>query len=237
MKALVLNGSSRGKKGVTWKILNELIGGLKEGGSDVREFQLKDLDIFHCNACLMCMHKTPGECAVKDDMQVLYAQMKEADLLVIGSPVYTDSESGLMKTVIDRSMCCMEPFFRVDENGRVRHTYVWRMPKSFFLVSTCGFPEYENFFPIIATYKAQAATFGSEPIGEICIPGSVALQTAPQYLDARLGQVRAAGKELATKGHASADLLAQLNSPPFDRETYLAVVAKYEDWCRQHRGK
>jgi len=49
----------------------------------------------------------------------------------------------------------MEPFFRVDENGRVRHAYVWRMPKSFFLVSTCGFPEYENFFPIIKTYKAQ----------------------------------------------------------------------------------
>jgi hypothetical protein len=235
MKALVLNGSSRGKKGVTGKILNELAAGLKEGGGDIREFQLKDLAISHCTACMACMHKTPGFCFIRDDMDVLYAEMKEAELLIIGSPVYTDSESGLMKTVIDRSMCCMEPFFRVDEKGRVRHSFVWRMPKSFFLVSTCGFPEYDNFAPIIATYKAQAATFGAEPAGEICISGSIALQTAPEYLQARFEGLRRAGKELATKGRVEDRLLAELNSPPFDRGTYLAVVAKYEDWCRKNR--
>jgi multimeric flavodoxin WrbA len=235
MKALVLNGSSRGARGVTGKMLAKLVKGLKEGGADIAEFQLRDLTISHCTACMACMHKTPGACVLNDDMQTLYAELKQANLLVIGSPVYTDTESGLMKTVIDRSMCCMEPFFHVDEGGRVRHTFVWKMPESFFLVSTCGFPEYENFAPIIATYKAQAATFGCEAIGELCIPGSIALQTAPQYLEARYEGIREAGRQLAAKGRVAEDLLAELNKPPFDRETYLAVVAKYEEWCRQNR--
>jgi hypothetical protein len=64
----------------------------------------------------------------------------------------------------------------------------------------------------------------------------VALQTEPEYLEARFEGIRRAGKELATAGRVDPGLLAELNSPPFDRETYLAVVARYEDWCRKHRN-
>lgn len=235
MKALVLNGSSRGRKGLTWKLLAQFIDGLREGGAEVNEYDLKDLTLSHCTGCLSCMHKTPGVCIVKDDMDKLYGEMKRSDLLVIGTPVYTDNESGLMKTVIDRSMCCMEPYFRVDPDGRVRHSYVWRMPARFFLISTCGFPEAETFSPIIATYKAQAATFGSEAGGEICIPGSVALQTVPESLNVPMALIRKAGTQLATKGSIERELLEEVNTPPFTPDQYLSIVAKYEDWCRKHR--
>ena len=68
MKVIALNGSARGKKGVTWKLLERFLQGLEEGGAETHVIQLKDLTISYCNACLTCMHKTPGECAIKDDM-------------------------------------------------------------------------------------------------------------------------------------------------------------------------
>ena len=102
MKAIALNGSARGKKGVTGKLMDALLKGLTEGGATIRDFQLNEMNISYCKACLTCMHKTPGQCAQRDDMDQIYPVLKESDLFVMGTPVYTDSMSAQMKTVTDR---------------------------------------------------------------------------------------------------------------------------------------
>jgi hypothetical protein len=147
MNVIALNGSARGKKGVTWRLLDSLLKGLSEGGATVRDFQLKEMNISCCRACLTCMHKTPGQCAQRDDMDRLYPTLRESDLLVMGTPVFTDNMSAQMKTVMDRCICGMDPFLRLDPAKRVRHLYNWTMPSKFFLVSTSGFPEVNNFLP------------------------------------------------------------------------------------------
>ena len=45
MKVIALNGSARGKKGVTWKLVDSLLQGLSEGGAMVRDIQLKEMNI------------------------------------------------------------------------------------------------------------------------------------------------------------------------------------------------
>lgn len=57
MKILVLNGSARGQKGITGKLIRSITNGLSESGAEVKEFQIKDLHISPCTACLSCMHK------------------------------------------------------------------------------------------------------------------------------------------------------------------------------------
>ena len=89
MNAIALNGSARGKKGVTWRLLDSLLKGLSEGGATVRDIQLNELNISYCRACLTCMHKTPGQCAQRDDMDQLYPFLRESDSFVMGTPVYT----------------------------------------------------------------------------------------------------------------------------------------------------
>lgn len=237
MKAIALNGSARGKKGVTWRLLDALLKGLTEGGATVKDFQLKELNISSCKACLTCMHKTPGQCAQRDDMDQLYPFLRESDLFVMGTPVYTDSMSAQMKTVMDRSICCMEPFLQLSPENRVRHPYHWRMPSKFFLISTSGFPEMENFFPLIMTFRAQAANFGSDPVGEICIPGSIALQMAPQLLDPCLDQIQQVGKRLALDGAVDHKFLEGVSKPIMTREQYLEISAQYEAWARKSRGQ
>jgi len=237
MKVIALNGSARGKKGVTWKLLDSLLKGLSEGGATVRDIQLKEMNISSCRACLTCMHKTPGHCAQRDDMDKLYPLLRESDLFVMATPVYTDNMSAQMKTVMDRCICGMDPFLRLDAANRVRHPYSWTMPSKFLLVSTSGFPEMESFLPLIMTFRAQAANFGCEPIGEICIPGSIALQMAPQLLEPCLAKIQQAGKMLALNQKIESTLLEEISRPLVTGEQYGEISAKYEAWARKSRAQ
>ena len=237
MKVIALNGSARGKKGVTWRLLDSLLKGLSEGGAIVRDFQLNEMSISYCRACLTCMHKTPGQCAQRDGMDQIYQVLRESDLFVMGTPVYTDSMSAQMKTVTDRCICGMDPFLRRDPANLVRHPYSLAMPSKFFLVSTSGFPEMENFQPLIMTFRAQATNFGCESIGEICIPGSIALQMAPQLLEPRLEMIQQAGKMIALQGKVEPMLLDEISRRIVNVEQYLEISAKYEAWARKSRGQ
>lgn len=165
MKVIALNGSARGKKGVTGKLLDALLRGLAEGGATIKDFQLKEMNLSPCRACLTFMHKTPGQCVQRDDMDKIYPKLKDSDLLIMGTPIYTDNMSAQLKTVIDRCICCMDPLFKGDSERRLRHPYSWKMPSIFLLLATSGFPERENFLPLIMTFRAQASNFGSKPIG------------------------------------------------------------------------
>ncbi len=237
MKVIALNGSARGKKGVTWRLLDSLLKGLSEGGATVRDFQVKEMNISYCRACLTCMHKTPGQCAQRDDMDQIYPYLKESDLLVMGTPIYTDTMSAQMKTVMDRCICGMDPFLQLDSSNRVRHAFNWRMPSKFFLVSTSGFPEAETFLPLIMTFRAQAANFGCKSLGEICVPGSIALQMAPQLLEPCLEKIQRAGKMLALHERIEPTLLEEISRPIVTQEQYLEISKKYEAWAKKSRGQ
>jgi multimeric flavodoxin WrbA len=233
MKVLVLNGSPRGARSITGRLLESLARGFTSGGAEIAEFHVANLKIAPCTACLSCMHKHPGQCAAKDDMEGIYEQMKVSDLLVVGTPVYVDNMSAQMKTVMDRCICSLEPFLVRDEAGRVRHSYWWRMPAKFLLVSTSGFPEEETFLPLIATFRAQAANFGSRSIGEVCIPGSIALQIEPSKLTGHLSLLQELGLHLAKTGEIARETLENLNVPPLTTTEYLVLASAYEAWCRE----
>jgi multimeric flavodoxin WrbA len=170
-------------------------------------------------------------------MDQLYPFLRESSLFVMGTPVYTDNMSAQMKTVMDRCICGMDPFLQIDPANRVRHPFNWTMPSKFFLVSTSGFPEMDSFLPLIMTFRAQAANFGCESVGEICIPGSIALQMAPQLLEPRLDMIQRAGKMLAVQEKIEPTFLEEINKPIVTKVQYLDISAKYEAWARKSRGQ
>jgi hypothetical protein len=104
-------------------------------------------------------------------------------------------------------------------------------------VATSGFPEMETFLPLIMTFRAQAANFGCESIGEICIPGSIALQMAPQLLESHLDKIHRAGKMLALHEKIEPTLLEEISRPIVTREQYLEISGKYETWAKKSRGQ
>ena len=100
-KIMIVLGSPR-KKGNSAKLAELVAKGAKEGGAKVETFYLNGMNIKPCQACMKCQKENAKGCAIRDDMQSLYPKLKEADGVVIASPVYWFNLSAQTKTFIDR---------------------------------------------------------------------------------------------------------------------------------------
>ncbi len=100
MKVLAVCGSPR--KGNTEWMLNNLLEKLAEKGAETELLLLRKLEIKRCAGCLKCEDRS-GVCRLKDDMQGIYPKMIGAGILVLGTPVYFEMVSGMMKNFMDRT--------------------------------------------------------------------------------------------------------------------------------------
>ena len=106
-KIIILNGSPR-KNGNTTALTAEFTRGAIESGNIVTEFNLNSMNI---HGCLGCCHggKDPvSPCVQKDDMDKIYPVYKEADIVVLASPLYYWTISGQLKTAFDRLFAVAE---------------------------------------------------------------------------------------------------------------------------------
>jgi multimeric flavodoxin WrbA len=100
MKILGFVGSPR-KKGNTSTLVNEVMRGAQGGSAETRVYYLNEMNIRGCQGCRTCK-KTEGRCALKDDMAPLYAEIRDADAVVVGTPIYMCQVTGQTKLFIDR---------------------------------------------------------------------------------------------------------------------------------------
>lgn len=99
MKVIAINSSRRKKN--TYKVLSNVKEVLKEDGIECEIIHLFDYDIKPCIGCEKCILN--GACVLKDDTELLMERLKESDGIILSSPVYMESISGLLKTFIDRT--------------------------------------------------------------------------------------------------------------------------------------
>jgi multimeric flavodoxin WrbA len=102
MNVLALQASPR-KKGNTTTLTQALLEGLRASGvKEVNEVFLDGLDIRPCTNCDACLKKDGPFCVFDDDMQPLYRQFIDADLVVLATPIYWWCISAQLKLFIDR---------------------------------------------------------------------------------------------------------------------------------------
>ena len=83
MKIVVLNGSPR-KGGNTEIMTQAFTKGAEKKGHEVVNLPVGTMKIRGCMACEYCFSHN-GECAQKDDMTQVYAELKDADMVVFAS--------------------------------------------------------------------------------------------------------------------------------------------------------
>jgi len=105
MKAIGIIGSPR-KTGSTALLVGEALRGLRDGGAETKEYFLNEMRIKGCQGCMACK-KPEAVCAVKDDMAILYDEIRNAGAVVIGSPVYMCQMTGQTKLFMDRLFAFM----------------------------------------------------------------------------------------------------------------------------------
>ena len=108
MKILVLNGSPR-PQGDTAKMVAVFRETAESAGHDVAVINVCRKNIKGCLACEYCHGKGHGVCVQKDDMQEIYAELKDTQMLVLASPIYYHGISGQLKCAVDRFYSALYP--------------------------------------------------------------------------------------------------------------------------------
>ncbi|MBP3459111.1 MAG: flavodoxin family protein [Lachnospiraceae bacterium] len=106
-KIIVLNGSPR-KKGNTSALVKAFTEGAGSAGNSVTEFFLDDMNIRGCKGCFGGGKNPDSPCAQKDDMDKIYPVYKEADIVVLATPLYYWTMSGQLKCAFDRLFAVAE---------------------------------------------------------------------------------------------------------------------------------
>lgn len=108
MNILILQSSPRAKGNTPW-MAEEYKKAAEAAGHDVTLVNVAKKKINGCLACEYCHGKGEGACVQKDDMQELYPLIKEAEVLVLATPIYYFTFNSQMQTAIHRFYNMMTP--------------------------------------------------------------------------------------------------------------------------------
>ncbi len=110
-KVVIFNGSPR-RDGNTATILQMIERGAKEHHATVKVYNLFKLRMSACQGCFGC--RMQDDCVINDEMKKAIDDIKDADAVVIGSPVYFMQINGMVKNLYDR----LFPLMGVDGTPR-----------------------------------------------------------------------------------------------------------------------
>ena len=104
MRAFFINGSPRKNKN-TAQMLESAMKGAEEAGAEVKLIHLYDIQFQGCKSCFACKlkdSKCNGVCAIRDDLRPVLEELRTADVIVLGSPVYYSYPTGVMRSFMER---------------------------------------------------------------------------------------------------------------------------------------
>jgi multimeric flavodoxin WrbA len=99
MKVLGIMGSPR-RQSNTEILLDKALEGAREAGAEVEKVLVSKLKISPCLEIYACLKD--GNCAIKDDMRLLYEKLLEADHIIFASPIFFYGITSQAKAIIDR---------------------------------------------------------------------------------------------------------------------------------------
>jgi multimeric flavodoxin WrbA len=104
MKVTAFNGSPR-KKWNTATLLQKALDGAASKGAETELIHLYDYTYKGCISCFKCKkidYKSPGKCAVKDELSPVLEKAESTDVIIFGTPIYFGTGSGEMRSFMER---------------------------------------------------------------------------------------------------------------------------------------
>lgn len=104
MRVLAFNGSPR-KQWNTATLLGKALEGAASQGAEIDLVHLYDLCYTGCRSCFACKTrdgKSHGRCAAQDDLTPVLRKTEGVDAIILGSPIYFGTVSGMTKSFMER---------------------------------------------------------------------------------------------------------------------------------------
>lgn len=103
MKVVAFNGSPH-KEGNTYQAMRMVLDELEKEGIETEIIHVGGQAVRGCIACYMCAKNKDEKCVLTgDDVNLWIQKLKEADGVLLGSPVHFASISATMKAFLDRA--------------------------------------------------------------------------------------------------------------------------------------
>ena len=154
-RIVVLTGSVR-RGGNTELLARAFADGAAER-HEVELVSVADYTVHPCTGCNFCYTSEGNRCVQKDSMAEICEKLRQADTLVVASPVYFYGVSAQLKALIDRLHTPMRNSFGIRRLGLI-------------LVGAAELPDL--FDPVILQYRMILRFFGLEDIGMVLVRGA-----------------------------------------------------------------
>ena len=124
--------------------------------NNVEIVYVADYNVNPCICCNSCFVREGNKCFQDDDMVKIYEKLRNADIVVIASPVYFYGISAQLKAIVDRLHTPMRNTFHIKKLGLL-------------LVGAVQLPNL--FDPILMQYQMVLDFFKLESIGTVLVRG------------------------------------------------------------------
>lgn len=189
LQVLGLLGSPR-RYSNTEILLDKALEGAHAQGAAVEKVALEGLELSPCTHCDNCLET--GICTIEDDFQSLHLKLKEADRLVLATPIFFMSLPAQAKLLVDRCQALWVEKYIL----HVRHLYARDGSRRKGLWIAVGGLTRPNLFDAArATVRAFFATCDVQFSQELLFPGIDARKEILQHPQA-LEQAFQAGQSL-----------------------------------------
>jgi multimeric flavodoxin WrbA len=115
MKIIILNGNPDGKNKPFDRFLEKLGVVLEKENHTVKILELRNMDINYCTGCWGCWVKTPGQCVIHDDSNIVCDETINSDLVIFASPLIMGFISATLKKTMDRMISLLHPYIEFVE--------------------------------------------------------------------------------------------------------------------------
>lgn len=165
-KLIAFVGSPR-KEANIYTLVNRMVEGAKDSGLETKIYYLNELNIRPCQSCMYCRKPESKCCTINDDLKDFYSEIKDAEYLILASPVYIHQISGLLKNAIDR-------FYPLTDH---EHKPRFGIKKAIFIYSQ-GAPIPLIFNKYFRYFEKSLKAMGIKPYKRLVMKGAFAKDAA-----------------------------------------------------------
>lgn len=207
------------EKGNTALLLGAFLDGMRAAGAAIELFYAKRLNVKPCLGEFHCWDEKPGECVTQDSMQSVYPKLRNADVLVLATPVYIPLPSE-MQNFVNRLCPLIDPLLEF-RDGRTRARLRDDVKiRRIVLVSTSGWWEIGNMDTVVRIAEELAKDVGQELAAALLRPHAHLMKEKKEKAKIILDAARQAGVQLIKEGRISKKLLDAISQPLISEEEY-----------------
>jgi putative NADPH-quinone reductase len=194
-------------------MIDALLKGLESESTEITRVFLYEKNLNYCSGCYSCWTNTPGRCVIDDDMKELIPLMNEADIIILGSPLYFCNVSGTLKVFIDRLTAAGGDPHKVRSGEPRTRSHL-------IMMSNCGFPNRSQFEATSAWIKSMSSMMRIELLGEFYATSgkilTIPTEKQEQKRNAYLNYLENCGKSYLERMELSEELIMQTQKDILD---------------------